>query len=58
MDVSAVKSGRILTAEAMNAHNTFDNPDNLVPVSFDGARVEKGKLIVEMPAKSLVTLEL
>lgn len=58
MDAVNVSAARILTADAMNAHNTFDEPNNLVPTDFEGARVEDGKLIVDMPAKSLVTLTL
>lgn len=51
-------TGRILTAEEMDAHNTFDDPDNLVPTSFDGASLDGGKLNVELPPKSVVVLEL
>ncbi len=54
----SVKTARILTADAMNAHNTFDDPDALVPVAFEGAKVSKGKLVVALPAKSLVTIGL
>ncbi|WP_345785679.1 alpha-L-arabinofuranosidase C-terminal domain-containing protein [Pelagicoccus sp. SDUM812003] len=56
LDGMSVKSARILTAEEMNAHNTFDAPDALVPVVFDGAKVSNGKLVVSLPAKSLVTI--
>ncbi|MBD5778052.1 alpha-N-arabinofuranosidase [Pelagicoccus sp. NFK12] len=52
----SVKSARILTADEMNARNTFDAPDALVPVEFDGAKVSNGKLVVSLPAKSLVTI--
>ncbi|EDY85258.1 Alpha-L-arabinofuranosidase C-terminal domain family [Verrucomicrobiia bacterium DG1235] len=58
MDAKKVRWGKILTADAMNTHNTFDAPDTLVPQDFSGAKVEGGKLVVELPAKSLVTLEL
>ncbi|MGD8174755.1 alpha-N-arabinofuranosidase [Marinimicrobium sp. ARAG 43.8] len=58
LNVEGVRSGRILTANEMNARNTFDAPNQLHPTEFNGARVDNGKLIVEMPAKSLVTLEL
>lgn len=51
-------SGRVLTAPAMNAHNTFDAPDAVHPVAFDGARIEGGKLVVTLPAKSVAVLEL
>ncbi|MBD5782038.1 alpha-N-arabinofuranosidase [Pelagicoccus sp. NFK12] len=53
-----VKEARILTADAMNARNTFDAPDALVPSAFKGAKFAKGKLVVKLPAKSLVTIGL
>src|SRR5690606_37032422 len=56
-DVSQV-SGRILTADDMTAHNTFENPDVVTPTSFSGARMEGERLVVELPAKSVVALEL
>jgi alpha-N-arabinofuranosidase len=51
-------SGRILTAAAMNAHNTFDDSDAVGPTPFDGARFVEGFLRVDLPAKSVVVLEL
>jgi len=51
-------SGRILTAPKMNAHNTFDNPDALKPVKFDDVSREGDELVVRMPSKSIVVLEL
>ncbi|TYC81039.1 alpha-N-arabinofuranosidase [Novosphingobium sp. BW1] len=51
-------SGRILTAGAINAHNTFENPEAVKPAVFNGARVKGGTLTVTLPAKSVVVLEL
>jgi alpha-N-arabinofuranosidase len=51
-------SGRILTAPAINSHNTFDNPETVEPATFTGADVEGEKLVVTLPAKSVVVLEL
>lgn len=51
-------SGRVLTAAAMNAHNTFEAPDAVRPVLFDAARLEGDRLTLELPAKSIVVLEL
>jgi len=58
--VDAVKavSGRLLTAEAMQAHNTFENPDAVKPVPFGGAQAEGKKLKADLPAKSVVLLTL
>lgn len=51
-------SGRILTADEINSHNTFDQPDTVSPTNFTGASVSDETLTVELPAKSLVVLEL
>jgi alpha-N-arabinofuranosidase len=56
-DVSTV-TGRVLTAEAMNAHNTFETPTAVQPAAFDGARLAGDALTVELPAKAVVVLEL
>lgn len=49
-------SGRVLTADGINAHNTFDNPNNIIPVSFDSFSIDTDGLLVELPAKSVVVL--
>jgi len=49
-------SGTILTAAAMDAHNTFDNPAAVKPAAFKGARVSRGTIRVEVPAKSIIVL--
>jgi alpha-L-arabinofuranosidase len=51
-------TGRVLTAAAMNAHNTFERPTAVQPVEFRGARLSGTTLTVELPAKSVVVLEL
>jgi hypothetical protein len=49
-------SGTILTATAMDAHNTFDKPETVKPAAFKGARVQQGLVHVEVPAKSIIVL--
>ncbi|MBN1967102.1 MAG: alpha-N-arabinofuranosidase [Anaerolineae bacterium] len=49
-------SGRVLTADRINAHNTFAQPETVKPAPFDGARLEQGALAVRLPAKSVVVL--
>nr|WP_187377839.1 alpha-N-arabinofuranosidase [Paenibacillus senegalimassiliensis] len=49
-------TGTMLTATAMNAHNTFDQPNTVVPVPFRDIRTEKGLLRAKLPPMSLVTL--
>jgi alpha-N-arabinofuranosidase len=53
--VSSV-SGTILTAPVMNAHNTFENPDNIKPATFTGATIKGDGLQVSMPPMSVVVL--
>ncbi|MBY8827971.1 alpha-L-arabinofuranosidase C-terminal domain-containing protein [Hephaestia mangrovi] len=50
--------GRILTAARMDAHNTFDDPDHIRPVSYDGAHLSGGTLSATLPAKSIVMLDI
>jgi alpha-N-arabinofuranosidase len=51
-------TGRILTAPAVTSHNTFDQPDAVVPAAFTGATLAGTTLTVALPAKSVVVLEL
>ena len=51
-------SGRVLTADAMNARNTFDATAAIAPHSFDGAKLGGDTLTVTLPAKSVVVLAL
>jgi alpha-N-arabinofuranosidase len=51
-------TGRILTAEAMNAHNTFDQPEQVKPAPFDGVTFTDNTLLFDLPAKSIVVLEI
>ena len=50
--------GRILTAGAIDAHNTFDAPDAVRPTEFTGATLRNGNLAVKLPPKSVVVLSL
>jgi len=49
-------TGTIITADTMNAHNTFEQPDVVKPVEFTGVTVENNKLAIKLPAMSVVTL--
>jgi alpha-N-arabinofuranosidase len=51
-------NGEVLTSGAMDAHNTFENPNAIHPVAFDGAKLDGSKLSVTLPAKSVVVLKL
>ncbi|HUV62974.1 MAG TPA: alpha-N-arabinofuranosidase [Sedimentisphaerales bacterium] len=49
--------GRVLTAEAMTAHNTFDNPQEVKPAAFNAFSLRGDVLTVTLPSKSVVVLE-
>ena len=51
-------SGQVLTAPAMNALNSFDAPATVAPAPFSGARLDGGTLVVDLPPKSVVMLDL
>lgn len=51
-------SGRLLTGDAVDAHNTFDQPDRVRPEPFENALLEGSVVNVEMPPKAIVTLML
>lgn len=50
--------GRVLTAPAINSHNTFGRPETVKPADFKEVAVGGGGLEVVLPAKSVVVLEL
>ncbi|MFT3869155.1 MAG: alpha-N-arabinofuranosidase [Nibricoccus sp.] len=51
-------TGRLLTAPAMDSHNTFAEPNVVHPVAFTGATLKGDTLEIALPAKSVVMLEL
>jgi alpha-N-arabinofuranosidase len=51
-------SGEILTAPAMDAHNTFENPYSVYATPFTGASLSGGVLSLTLPAKAVVVLML
>ncbi|MEC8929932.1 MAG: alpha-L-arabinofuranosidase C-terminal domain-containing protein, partial [Candidatus Latescibacterota bacterium] len=48
-------TARILTGDALNSHNTFDAPDTVRPVDFDGVRLHSSTADVAMPPRSIVS---
>ena len=57
MDVSNV-DGRILVADAIQAHNTFDNPETVSPTEFTGVTLNESTITINLPAASVVALTL
>jgi len=51
-------TGTILTAKGVDSYNSFENPNVVVPVAFKGVKVTKNGIIVSLPAKSIVSLEI
>ena len=51
-------TGQILTSGNVSDINTFEHPDKVKIASFNGAKKEGDKLVVNMPTKSAVVLEL
>ncbi len=51
-------SGRILTSPTINAHNTFEKPDEVKPESFQSCELKNGTISATLPAKSVVVLQI
>jgi alpha-N-arabinofuranosidase len=51
-------SGQILTSKKLTDINTFENPNNLKIMPFSGAKKMGEELVLDLPAQSIVTLEL
>jgi len=49
-------SGVVLTADRMQAHNTFDHPDAVKPAEFSEFSLNGSVLNVKLPARSVVRL--
>jgi len=50
-------TGRILTSKLIQDHNTFDDPSKVTPAGFKKAKISGSKLELELPANSVVVLE-
>jgi alpha-N-arabinofuranosidase len=51
-------TGQIITGEAISSCNTFEAPNSVVTKSFSAFRLDGSLLTVDMPARSVVMLEL
>lgn len=56
--IPAAATGKILTAPAMTTHNTFEEPEALVPAPFSEVEATGDGTYVQLPAKSVVVLRL
>ncbi|MCH4170213.1 MAG: alpha-N-arabinofuranosidase [Lactobacillus sp.] len=53
-----IQTATILTAKAMDAHNTFEDPDAVQEAAYTGATLSQAGLQLKLPAKSVVTITL
>ncbi len=51
-------SGKILKSEKMQDHNTFSNPDKIVPAVYNDAKLDGNKITMKLPGTSVVVLAL
>lgn len=51
-------AGRVVTAPAITAFNSFDRPDTVRPVTFSAASVVGDTVTVTLPARSVVMLDI
>ena len=50
--------GRVLTADTLDARNTFEQPDAVHPVPYEGATVNGDTATFKLPAKSVTVVEI
>lgn len=51
-------SGQVLTAAKLDAHNTPGQKEEIAPAPFSGGRISGGKLLLDIPAKSVVVAKI
>nr|NUR37336.1 alpha-N-arabinofuranosidase [Sphingomonas sp.] len=49
-------AGQVLTAAAVDSHNTFDRPDAVQPTPYR-ARIQGDKIILQLPPKSVAVIQ-
>ncbi|MNJ74102.1 Intracellular exo-alpha-L-arabinofuranosidase 2 [compost metagenome] len=51
-------AGTVLTADKIDAHNTFEAPNTVEPQAFNGFTLDGDQLTVELPPMSVTVLAL
>jgi alpha-N-arabinofuranosidase len=51
-------TGRVLTADDMTAHNTFDEPERITLAELKDAKIKNNNVLAVLPPKSVVVLEI
>jgi len=57
MDAKTV-SAKVITSPKINDHNTFEEPEKIEIQELNGVKVVKNKVIANLPAKSVVLLQI
>jgi len=62
VDLSDVKiskiAGKILSAKSINAYNTFENQQLVVPKTFEDMKMSSNGLLLNVPAQAIVSIEI
>src|SRR5690606_17393630 len=62
LDLGGIKvkhlTGRILTASNLREHNTFEQPNTVLPQEYKDAKLKGNQLEIDIPAHSVIVLEL
>lgn len=58
LKVNRIEKGEILKAENITDYNDFDTPEKVKIAGFKDARIKNGVLEIQLPAASIVTLQL
>lgn len=56
LDLEKMKAS-ILTSEDLRDHNTFDNPEKIVPLDFKDFEIKDGEIELTLPPFSVIVLE-
>lgn len=56
--VCAKATGTVLTGSVMNAHNTFDAPENVKPVMLKDMAIQNGRFELKLPPMSVMAITL
>ncbi|WP_283680416.1 alpha-L-arabinofuranosidase C-terminal domain-containing protein [Lentilactobacillus sp. Marseille-Q4993] len=55
---SDITYSKVVTADKIDAHNTFDNPDVVSEQDYDGAKLSDSKVSLKVAPKSVITITL
>jgi alpha-N-arabinofuranosidase len=54
---AVLKTSQIITGERMNSHNEFGKPAQVQIEEFKSIRAKKNRLSIDLPAKSIIMIE-